>query len=60
MIRLGGNKFGFYMFALDNFWFRVFGHGLSVMPLKDHKVFFSERYGKRKTKHVLGHCWRIL
>jgi hypothetical protein len=60
MLQLGGNTFGLCVYSWDNFWFRVMKHGLSVMPLKDHKPLFSERNGKRKAWHSLGHCWRIL
>ena len=46
-----------------NDWFIRFGRrgpGISMRPLKDHKVLFSERNKHHIAIHILGVCIQIL
>lgn len=61
---LGNNTFCLFWFTglgggIDAY-FRVFGKGFGVQPLKGHTPLWSERNGKLKAIHRFGHCWRFL
>lgn len=48
--------------AIDDWFFRVLGKGVSVQPLDSefHKHLFSTRHARIQPLHAFNHCWRIL
>lgn len=60
-LRLGGNTFGLFIYEWDEFWFRIFGKGLSLQPLgEEHLHLYSTRHAKIQPLHVFNHCVKVL
>jgi hypothetical protein len=59
-IALGSRQTFIRAWRWDDWYVRVGGWGLSVMPLETHRPLLSERTGNQKAWHRLGHCIKPL
>jgi hypothetical protein len=44
------------VYGWRDWYFRVWGYGLSIQSLQGHQPLFTERYGYRRAWHRFGLC----